>query len=77
MPLRQTPRIAPMPGKAVIAFTLAGLDYHPSAAWPPLSLQGGAGPVDLATAGAAADDDFSALRACSCPGSMRRKRAIP
>ena len=25
-------------GKAVMAFTLAGPDYHPSAAWAPLSL---------------------------------------
>jgi hypothetical protein len=46
-------------GKSVMAFTLVGPDYHPSAAWAPLSLSSGAGPVYIAAAGQNADDDFS------------------
>jgi hypothetical protein len=46
-------------GHAVIAFTLTGPDYHPSAAWTPLSLSSGAGSIYLAAAGQDADNDFS------------------
>lgn len=58
-------------GKAVMAFTLAGPDYHPSAAWAPLSLASGAGPVYLAAAGQNADDDFSAAKAFGGSGASR------
>ena len=58
-------------GKAVVAVTLAGPDYHPSAAWAPLSLSAGAGPIYLAAAGVGAGDDFSALKAYGGTGSMR------
>jgi hypothetical protein len=58
-------------GKAVMAFTLAGPDYHPSAAWAPLSLASGAGPVYVAAAGQNADDDFSAAKAFGGSGSSR------
>jgi len=58
-------------GKAVMAFTLAGPDYHPSAAWAPLSLSAGAGPIYIAAAGVGAGDDFTALKAYGGSGSIR------
>jgi hypothetical protein len=58
-------------GKAVMAFTLVGPDYHPSAAWAPLSLTSGAGPVDVAAAGQNANDDLSALKAFQGDGVTR------
>jgi len=58
-------------GKAVMAFTLTGPSYHPSAAWAPLSLASGAGPVYVAAAGQNAYDDFSALKAYGGNGSAR------
>lgn len=58
-------------GKAVMAFTLTGPDYHPSAAWAPLSLLSGAGPVHVAAAGQNPDDDFTALKAFGGTGSSR------
>jgi hypothetical protein len=50
-------------GHAVMAFTLTGPDYHPSAAWTPLSLSSGTGPVYIAAAGQNALDDLSSLKA--------------
>ena len=50
-------------GHAVMAFTLTGPDYHPSAAWAPLSLSSGTGPIYIAAAGQNADDDFSSVKA--------------
>jgi hypothetical protein len=58
-------------GKAVMAFTLAGPDYHPSAAWASLSLTSGAGPIYVAAAGQNADDDFSAIKAFGGIGTSR------
>lgn len=58
-------------GKAVIAFTLAGPSYHPSAAWAPLSLASGAGPIYVAADGQNALDDFSAAKAFGGSGSAR------
>jgi hypothetical protein len=58
-------------GKAVMAFTLVGPDYHPSAAWAPLSLASGAGPVYVAAAGQNANDDLSALKAFQGDGVTR------
>jgi hypothetical protein len=58
-------------GKAVMAFTLAGPDFHPSAAWAPVSLTTGAGPVFVAAAGQNADDDFSATKAFQGVGASR------
>lgn len=58
-------------GKAVIAFTLTGPDYYPSAAWAPLSLSG-VGPTIYVTApGAAPSDDFTSLKAYQGTGSGR------
>jgi hypothetical protein len=58
-------------GRAVMAFTVTGPDYHPSAGWAPLSLSTGAGPVYLAAPGQAAFDDFSAAKAYGGNGSAR------
>jgi hypothetical protein len=58
-------------GRAVMAFTLTGPDYHPSAAWAPLSLSSGAGPIYIAGAGQNADDDFSSVKAYGGSGSGR------
>ena len=57
-------------GKAVMAFTLAGPNYHPTAAWAPLTLHG-VGPVYEAAPGRNADDDFSAVKAYGGTGSGR------
>lgn len=58
-------------GSAVMAFTLSGPDYHPSAAWAPLSLAGGAGPVYIAALGQNADDDFSSVKSYGGSGAGR------
>jgi hypothetical protein len=58
-------------GKAAMAFTLTGPNYHPSAAWAPLSLTAGAGPIYVAAAGRNADDDFSASKTYGGDGSSR------
>ena len=58
-------------GAAVMAFTLAGPDYHPSAAWTTLSPSGGVGPVYVAAAGGNAADDFSSVKAFGGSGSGR------
>jgi hypothetical protein len=58
-------------GKAVMAFTLAGPDFHPTAAWAPVSLTSGAGPIFVAAAGQNADDDFSAIKAFAGIGVSR------
>jgi hypothetical protein len=58
-------------GKAVMAFTLAGPDNHPSAAWAPVSLSGGAGPIFVAARGMNAGDDLSAVKAFQGHGTIR------
>lgn len=58
-------------GKAVMAFTLAGPNNHPSAAWAPVSLSSGAGPVFVSAPGADAADDFSAVKAFGGHGTIR------
>jgi len=50
---------------------LSGPDYHPSAAWAPLSLTRGAGPVYVAALGQNADDDFSSVKAYGGSGAGR------
>ncbi|HWG72504.1 MAG TPA: hypothetical protein VG184_00455 [Acidimicrobiales bacterium] len=57
-------------GKAAMAFTLVGPDYHPSAAWAPVSTSG-VGPIYVAAAGKNAADDFSAVKAFGGSGSIR------
>jgi hypothetical protein len=59
-------------GKALMVFTLAGPDYHPSAAWAPLSASGGAGPIHIAAAGTAAADDATMLKSFAGNGASIR-----
>lgn len=58
-------------GKAIMAFTLAGPDNHPSAAWAPISLSSGAGPVFVSARGANAADDLTAVKAFGGHGTVR------
>jgi hypothetical protein len=46
-------------GKAVMAFSLVGPDFHPSAAYAVISLDSGAGDIHIAGAGALPDDGFT------------------
>jgi len=46
-------------GKAVMAFSLVGPDFHPSAAYAAISLSSGAGDIHIAGAGALPDDGFT------------------
>ena len=50
-------------GKGIIAFTLAGPNHFPSAAYAPLSLASGAGAVRIAAAGVEPQDGFTGYRA--------------
>lgn len=50
-------------GKGIIAFTLVGPDYFPSAAYAPLSMDSGAGAVRIAAVGTEPADGFSGYRA--------------
>jgi hypothetical protein len=59
-------------GKAVMVFTLSGPDYHPSAAWAPLSVSSGAGPIYIAAAGTNAADDYSVLKLYQGDGASTR-----
>jgi hypothetical protein len=52
-------------GHGIIAFTLVGPDYFPSAAYAPLSLDNGAGAVRIAGPGVEPADGFSGYRAFS------------
>ncbi|HET9016412.1 MAG TPA: hypothetical protein VFN57_12505, partial [Thermomicrobiaceae bacterium] len=58
-------------GKAVMAFTLVGPDYYPSAAYVPLSLTSGAGPISVAGAGQLPDDGFTGYKAFGGSGVGR------
>ncbi|MGZ4128757.1 MAG: hypothetical protein ACXVEX_11480 [Actinomycetota bacterium] len=49
-------------GKAVMAVTLVGADYFPSAAYIKIDTTNGAGPVNIVGAGLGPDDDFSGYR---------------
>ncbi|MGZ4143359.1 MAG: hypothetical protein ACXVQY_12705, partial [Actinomycetota bacterium] len=49
-------------GKAVMALTLVGGDYYPSAAYIKIDTTNGAGPVNIVGAGLGPDDDFSGYR---------------
>ncbi|MCU1494998.1 MAG: hypothetical protein JWO62_2762 [Acidimicrobiaceae bacterium] len=60
-------------GSAIMAFTLIGPDYYPSAAYAPLSLAGGGsvGPIRIASSGVAPEDGFTSLKAYGGTGSDR------
>ena len=49
-------------GKAVMAFSLVGPDFHPSAAYTTLSVSGGAGDIHIAALGELPDDGFTGYR---------------
>lgn len=58
-------------GKAVVTFTVVGPDYFPSAAYAPLSLTAGLGPIRIAAAGTAPEDGFTPLKAFGGSGVAR------
>ena len=49
-------------GQAVLAFSVAGQDFYPSAAYALLDPAGGAGPIVISGPGVAPDDGFTAYR---------------
>lgn len=49
-------------GDAIMAFTLVGPDFHPSAAYTTLSITDGAGAIHIAALGELPDDGFSGYR---------------
>ena len=49
-------------GKAVMALSLVGTDYYPSAAYVKIDTTNGAGPVNIVGAGLGPSDDFSGYR---------------
>jgi hypothetical protein len=58
------PAIAALPdGRGIIAFTLVGADYHPSAAYIHLGPNGHEGPVRVAAAGKGPEDGFTGYAA--------------
>jgi hypothetical protein len=58
------PAFAMLPsGKGVIAATLIGEDYHPSAAYVPLNADGSHGDVHVAATGVGVDDGFTSYKA--------------
>lgn len=50
-------------GKGVIAFTIMGEDYHPSAGYVTIDAKGTVGPIHVAAAGAGVDDGFTSYKA--------------
>jgi len=58
-------------GRGVIAFTVLGPDYYPSAGYSSLDALAGAGPVHIAAAGAGPDDGFSAYAPLTFPTPAR------
>jgi hypothetical protein len=58
-------------GKAMMAFTLVGADYYPSAAYASLSAASGTGPLQIAQLGAGPEDGFAAYPEI---GGIRRPR---
>jgi hypothetical protein len=66
------PAIAMRPdGKGVIAATLLGEDYHPSAAYIPIDESGTTGPVHVAATGVGVQDGFSGYKAFGDPPRPR------
>jgi hypothetical protein len=50
-------------GKGVIAFTVVGQDYYPSAGYATIDAQGNVGPIKLAATGLGPDDGFTGYNA--------------
>jgi hypothetical protein len=63
------PAIAVLPtGTGIMAFTLVGKDYYPSAAYVPIDVNG-TGDVHIAGAGVGPEDGFCGYNAFDCSGS--------
>jgi len=58
-------------GKGVMAFTLVGPDYYPSAAYAPIDAINGVGAVHIAGAGSGPDDGFTGYRVYGGNGTGR------
>lgn len=58
-------------GKGVIAFSLSGHHYYPSAAYTPIDAAAGAGAIHIAAAGVAPTDDLSGYAAFGGDGVAR------
>jgi hypothetical protein len=56
-------------GKAVIAFSIAGQDFYPSAGYVTLDAATGTGPIVISAPGFALDDGFTGLCAIRFPRS--------
>jgi hypothetical protein len=66
------PAIAVLPnGRGALAFTLAGQDYYPTAAYTAIEQSGAAGPVQIAAAGPGPQDGFSEYNPFSGSGVAR------
>jgi hypothetical protein len=50
-------------GKGVLAFTVVGKDYHPSAGYATVDASGTVGPIHVAAAGLGPDDGFTSYKA--------------
>jgi hypothetical protein len=50
-------------GKGVMAFTVVGQDYYPSAGYASIDAENGAGPIHIAAAGLGPDDGFTSYKA--------------
>jgi hypothetical protein len=69
------PAIAVRPdGKGVMAFTLVGGDYHPSAAWASISAAGVGNAVHVSGAGAGPQDGFTEYKAFATDPDNPRPR---
>ena len=55
--------VMPPSGKGLIAATLIGESYHPSAAYVPLNADGSHGDVHVAATGVGVDDGFTSYKA--------------
>jgi hypothetical protein len=61
-------------GRGVMAFTLVGTDYYPSAGYAPIDAVGGAGDVHVAAAGLGPADGFSGYKIFGDPPGTTRPR---
>jgi hypothetical protein len=61
-------------GRGVMAFTVAGADYYPSAGYAGVDAVTGAGAVHIAGLGAGPQDGFSGYQAFADPGTRARPR---
>jgi hypothetical protein len=68
------PAVAVLPnGRGVMAFTILGDDYYPSAGFASLDALVGAGDIQVAAAGVGPDDGFSAYEFYNAPNPIRTR----